>query len=180
MEFHFQIYISFLYQPQGFGDEPEATDSLLLEFYDLESNSWNRIWGDTGKSVVPFQIVHLPLLNAAYFSNAFQFRFRNYGGLSGALDQFHLDMVSLREAIPPAFADTVFKDFSFVYPLNSLLTDYTSVPWDHYKASTESKMTESLEIVVFNGSTGPENYQDGAVEVSYDGNLEGNFTWNHD
>lgn len=170
------VYISFLYQPQGFGDEPEATDSLLLEFYDLESNSWNRIWGDTGKSVVPFQIVHLPLLNAAYFSNAFQFRFRNYGGLSGALDQFHLDMVSLREAIPPAFADTVFKDFSFVYPLNSLLTDYTSVPWDHYKASTESKMTESLEIVVFNGSTGPENYQDGAVEVSYDGNLEGNFT----
>ena len=37
-------------------------------------------------------------------------------------------------------------------------------------------MTESLEIVVFNGSTGPENYQDGAVEVSYDGNFEGSFT----
>ncbi|MDB4649257.1 T9SS type A sorting domain-containing protein [Crocinitomicaceae bacterium] len=170
------IYISFLYQPQGFGDEPESTDSLILEFYDADENTWNRIWGDTGKSVVPFQIVHLPILGENYFSNGFQFRFRNYGGLSGALDQFHLDMVHVREAIPPAFADTVFKDFSFVYPLNSLISEYTSVPWDHYKGSTENKMTEALEVIVFNGSVGPENYQDGAVEVSYGGITEGNFT----
>ena len=160
------IYISFIYQPQGFGDEPESTDSLLLEFYDAANEQWNRIWGDTGRSVQPFSIVHLPLLESGYFTNAFQFRFRNYGGLSGSLDHFQLDMVYLREATPPAFMDTVFKDFSFVYPVNSLLSEYTSVPWDHYQESTDNKMNETMQVVVFNGSSGPENYQDGAIDVS--------------
>ena len=169
------IYMSFIYQPQGFGDEPESTDSLLLEFYDSAAEQWNRIWGDTGRSVKPFSIVHLPLLGNNYFTDAFQFRFRNYGGLSGSLDHFQLDMVYLREATPPAYMDTVFKDFSFVYPVNSLLRDYTSVPWDHYQESTENKMNEAMEVVVFNGSSGPENYQDGAIDISYNGISEGNF-----
>ena len=169
------VYISFIYQPQGFGDEPESTDSLLLEFFDSSNNQWNRIWGDTGRNVSPFRIVHLPLTGNNYFTDAFQFRFRNYGGLSGSLDHFHLDMVYLREATPPAYTDTVFKDFSFVYPVNSLLNDYTSVPWDHYKESIDNKMSAAMEVVVFNGSSGPENYQDGAVEISYAGVSEGDF-----
>lgn len=169
------VYISFIYQPQGFGDEPESTDSLLLEFFDSSNNQWNRIWGDTGRNVSPFCIVHLPLTGNNYFTDAFQFRFRNYGGLSGSLDHFHLDMVYLREATPPAYIDTVFKDFSFVYPVNSLLNDYTSVPWDHYKESIDNKMSAAMEVVVFNGSSGPENYQDGAVEISYAGVSEGDF-----
>jgi len=169
------VYISFIYQPQGFGDEPESTDSLLLEFFDSSNNQWNRIWGDTGRNVSPFCIVHLPLTGNNYFTDAFQFRFRNYGGLSGSLDHFHLDMVYLREATPPAYLDTVFKDFSFVYPVNSLLNDYTSVPWDHYKESIDNKMSAAMEVVVFNGSSGPENYQDGAVEISYAGVSEGDF-----
>ena len=169
------IYMSFIYQPQGFGDEPESTDSLLLEFYDSANNQWNRIWGDTGRSVQPFSIVHLPLLGSNYFTDAFQFRFRNYGGLSGSLDHFQLDMVYLREATPPAYMDTVFKDFLFVYPVNSLLSDYTSVPWDHYRESIDNKMNEAMEVVVFNGSIGPENYQDGAIDIAYNGMSEGNF-----
>ena len=169
------IYMSFIYQPQGFGDEPESTDSLLLEFYDSANNQWNRIWGDTGRSVAPFRVVHLPLMGNNYFTDAFQFRFRNYGGLSGSLDHFHLDMVYLREATPPAYIDTVFKDFSFVYPVNSLLNEYTSVPWDHYRESIDNKMSAAMEVVVFNGSSGPENYQDGAIDIAYNGISEGNF-----
>jgi hypothetical protein len=169
------MYISFIYQPQGFGDEPESTDSLLLEFYDSANEQWNTIWADTGRSVQPFGIVHLPMLDNGYFTDAFQFRFRNYGGLSGSLDHFQLDMVYLREATPPAFMDTVFKDFSFVYQVNSLLNEYTSVPWDHYKESTDNKMNETMEVVVYNGSSGPENYQDGAIDVSYAAVSEGNF-----
>lgn len=168
------IYISFIYQPQGLGDEPESTDSLVLEFYDSDNSEWNHIWGDTGRSVEPFSVEHIPMTDEAYFTNAFQFRFRNYGGLSGGLDQFHLDMVYLRNISNAA--DTIFKDFSFVYPLNTLLNDYTSAPWDHYKESLDNKMSEALEIKVFNGSSGPENYQDGALEIFYNGLSEGAFT----
>ena len=32
-----------------------------------------------------------------------------------------------------------------------------------------------MEVVVYNGSSGPENYQDGAIDISYNGISEGNF-----
>jgi hypothetical protein len=36
-----------------------------------------------GDTVQPFQVVHLPILNAQFFKKGFQLRFRNYGALSG-------------------------------------------------------------------------------------------------
>ena len=158
------LYISFLYQSEGIGDVPEATDSLVLEFYSQSQAQWVHVWSDSGTVVSPFKLVHIPILDLNYFSDAFQFRFKNYGGLSGALDHFHLDMVSLK---PTEFSDTVFSDFSFVYPMNSLIDKYTSVPWDHYKSSIDNKMTDSLYVSLYNGSDSPENYLDGSVEIFY-------------
>lgn len=167
------IYISFLYQSEGLGDVPEPSDSLVLEFYSKSQGQWFHIWSDSGTVVAPFRLVHIPILDLNYFSDAFQFRFKNYGGLSGALDHFHLDMVSLK---PTEYSDTLFSDFSFVYPMNSLLKDYTSVPWDHYKSSIDNKLTDSLFISLYNGSDTPENYLDGSIEVFYNGLNEGSYT----
>ena len=167
------LYISFLYQPQGFGDVPEHSDSLILEFYSQSLNQWFHIWSDSGKVVMPFKLVHISIKNPIFFSDAFQFRFKNYGGLSGALDHFHLDMVSIK---PSEFLDTVFSDFSIVYPINTLIKNYTSVPWDHYKSSSQNKMTDSLQVLLYNGSASPENYLDGSVEVFKSGLLEGSFS----
>ena len=167
------LYISFLYQPQGLGDVPEHSDSLILEFYSQSLNQWFHIWSDSGKVVMPFKLVHISIKNPIFFSDAFQFRFKNYGGLSGALDHFHLDMVSIK---PAEFLDTVFSDFSIVYPINTLIKNYTSVPWDHYKSSSENKMTDSLQVLLYNGSASPENYLDGSVEVFKSGLLEGSFS----
>ena len=164
------VYLSFLYQPQGLGDEPEDGDSLILEFYNSSLDQWEHIWSVNGDSNQAFKSVHLPLINTAFFTNAFQFRFKNYGSLAGALDHFHIDYVHLRENSD--FTDTIFKDFAFSYPLNSLLDTYTSVPWDHYKNSVQNKMTDSLFITLHNGSNTPENYQD----VFKNGVLKGNFT----
>ena len=58
-----------------------------------------------------FKVTHLPVLDSKYFKNAFQFRFKNYGALSGGLDHFHIDYVYLREN--SSIADTLFKDFCF-------------------------------------------------------------------
>ena len=167
------IYMSFLYQSEGLGDVPESSDSLVLEFYSKSQSQWFHIWSDSGKVVSPFKLVHIPILNQNYFSDAFQFRFKNYGGLSGALDHFHLDMVSVNST---EYSDTVFSDFSFVYPLNSLIEKYTSVPWDHYKSSLDNKMTDSLYISLYNGSSDLENYLDGSVEVFNAGISEGLYT----
>ena len=158
------VYFSFLYQPQGLGDVPENGDSLLLEFYAPELSQWFHIWSVSGGTTIPFKAVHVNVNDTKFFKPGFQFRFRNYGGLSGALDHFHIDYVHLRSL--SAYNDTTFKDFAFSTPINTLLKTYTSVPWDHYKASVGSKMTDSLFVNLYNGSTSAENYQNGQLTIN--------------
>ena len=38
------IYLSFYIQPQGYGDLPEESDSLCLEFYSPIDDLWYRVW----------------------------------------------------------------------------------------------------------------------------------------
>lgn len=166
------LYFSFLVQPQGFGDVPEATDSLILEFYAKDLDQWIWIWSMSGDTLQPFEVVHIPVLNAQFFEKGFQFRFRNYGALSGSLDHFHIDYVHLRAQSD--IADTLFKDFAWVYPLNTLLDTYTSVPWDHYKASTTNRMSDAVSVTIHNGSANAENNSTaGQISYSYNGNVAG-------
>jgi len=162
------LYFSFLVQPEGLGDVPESTDSLILEFYAKDQDQWIWIWSMSGDTAQPFQVVHLPILNAQFFKKGFQLRFRNYGALSGSLDHFHIDYVHLRTQSD--IADTLFKDFSWVFPLNTLLKDYTAVPWDHYKSSSVNRMSDNLKVTIHNGSPNPENNSTaGSLFYSYNG-----------
>lgn len=167
------VYFSFLYQPEGLGDIPEQNDSLVLEFYAKDLDQWFRVWSVNGDTVHPFRAAHIYLQEDKFFKKGFQFRFRNYGSLAGALDHFHIDFVHLRKL--SFYDDTLFKDFAFVYPLNSLIKTYTSVPWDHYKNTTENKMNDSLLVQLFNGSSTPENYQNGNISFYQNNALEGSF-----
>ncbi len=170
------VYFSFLVQPEGLGDIPEASDSLVLEFYAKDLDQWFRIWSMSGAATSDFKVGHIRIEDPKYFKKGFQFRFKNYGALSGSLDHFHLDYVHLREF--SGYQDTLFKDFAFSYPIGSLLKDYTSVPWDHYMNNSAGKMNDSVQVVVHNASNLPENNQNGLVEVSYNGVPEGNYTLN--
>ncbi len=167
------LYFSFLYQKQGFGDEPETSDSLILELFNPTLNAWKWVWSTNGGPVSDFKPVRFPVVNPDYFANGFQFRFKNYGSLTGGLDHFHLDYVTVASS---TFDDSLFRDFAFVYPTGSLLKDYTSVPWDHYKNNSAGKMNDSTLVVVRNGSNTLENNQNGSVQISYGGVVEGNFT----
>lgn len=168
------VYFSFLYQTEGYGDVPESSDSLILEFYAPDLQQWVWIWSGTGKPVGDFEVGHVRVENTDFFKDAFQFRFKNYGGLSGSLDHFNIDYVNLRAL--SGYQDTLFKDFAIVYPVNTLINDYTSVPWDHWKNNFSGKMSSDVEVVVRNGSNISENNQDGSTEVYYGGALEGTFT----
>lgn len=168
-----EVYLSFLYQREGFGDAPELTDSLTLEFYSPSNNQWFHIWSTNGGPVEDFKKVHIKIQDPAFFENGFQFRFMNFGRLAGSLDHFHLDYVHLRAGSGPA--DTLFKDFAFVYPINSFLKDFTAVPWDHYRNNPTDKMSDSVLFTVRNGSNITENSQSGSAWVEYNGTSEGTF-----
>ncbi|MCK5028191.1 MAG: T9SS type A sorting domain-containing protein [Bacteroidales bacterium] len=106
------IFLSFYYQPGGYGDTPDTRDTLLLEFYSKDSTRWYKMWhvvfnekdsllneeytyngsskiikGDTiTKLKHKFQQVILPVDEDQYLKDTFQFRFRNYATLSANTD----------------------------------------------------------------------------------------------
>jgi hypothetical protein len=167
------VYFSFMYQPQGHSDEPEEEDSLVLEFYEHDLGQWNRIWSSNGGPVVPFKLAHIPVTDLGYFNDGFQFRFKNYGGLSGSLDIFHLDYVNLR-AEPLGLADTNLRDMAFSYPLYTLLNEFTSVPWDHYVnvPNHSDVMSEEVQVVMANSFPGLVNALPGMTRIYFNNIIE--------
>lgn len=150
------IFLSFAYQPQGMGDNPNKNDMLVLEFYAPELDEWENVWQTTGDSVKPFKMVILPVNQDKYLKNGFQFRFRNYASTpaSGALlseysncDHWHLDYILLdknRHA-----ADTVFTDVGLTYSKINLFKTYNAVPWKHFTEGTEGELLiNPLEITI--------------------------------
>ncbi len=168
------IYLSFLYQSGGFGDSPENGDSLVLEFFDVTLGEWERVWAAKGTSDLDFRVGHLNIKSAKYLKKGFQFRFKNYGHLSGSYDIFNLDYVHLRT--DSYLQDTFFIDYAWVYPVKSLLKDYISVPWDHYKNNYNGKMTTAAELVVRNNNNIPSNNNFPAnISVKHNNSAEGSF-----
>lgn len=167
------IYFSFLYQPEGFGDRPEANDSLVLDFFNVTEQKWETVWKVSGTPLHDFKLVHIPITEIKFLQNGFKFRFKNYGGLSGDLDNWHIDYVNLRQT--SSYTDTVIIDFAMVYPIPTLLKDYTSVPWEHYVNSPIGHMSDSLLITVRNSNNIAGNTSNGSLQVFDNGVFDHNY-----
>ena len=106
------IFLSFYFQPGGLGDTPEPRDSILLEFYGPEEQTWHKVWhanfnekdsilteyyaynnsekihyGDTLIDLKKefFQTI-IPVNEEKFLKESFQFRFRNYASFSPNTD----------------------------------------------------------------------------------------------
>ncbi len=149
------IYLSFYYRPQGYGDAPEPQDSLILEFYDIEADTWNKIWFAEGSYDTDFQYVSVQISDNKYLKKGFQFRFKNYvslgsetyADLAGNCDFWHIDYIFLDKN--RTSTNTSFPDISFAKPLKSLLENYEAVPWKHFKTKPVDK-TGEFEIALQN------------------------------
>ncbi len=150
------IFLSFQYQPGGFGDAPEPQDSLVLEFYAATMEEWVHVWSVPGTLQHPFRSVVLPVNDTAFLKEGFRFRFTNYVSLTASSDPgrnsnadfWHLDYIYLNK--DRSAADTIFNDVSILYPPNSALEKYTSLPYDHYIASFNKAWTGVIELITRN------------------------------
>lgn len=144
------LYLSFFYQPQGLsGDEfVQASDSLVLEFYAPDEQTWYRVWRTPYVPLQPFEQILVPVRLARYIKPDFQFRFLNYASLSGSFDHWHLDYVRL--GAQRTFDDTRLIDVAYVYPESSLLETYTSVPFNKFSAAPEGYMAQSVTATIRN------------------------------
>jgi hypothetical protein len=144
------IYFSFYYQPQGIGNQPEAIDSLVLEFYSPIDTAWTWIWGLGGMALKPFEHVLIPVTDTRFLNSGFRFRFKNYASLSGNLDHWHVDYVRLDRN--RHINDTMPMDVAFTYPANILLKNYTEIPWKHFVANPSKEMHDTLRVFLRNNS----------------------------
>lgn len=137
------VFLSFYYQPQGLGNQPETKDSLRLEFYRKSDSSWVRKWAVPGSALSAFKKVMIPV-DTSFQNDAFQFRFVNYATLSGNVDHWHLDYIYLNDN--RTHADTAINDVALTGNFYNMLNGYTSMPYTHYKLDTLGNMANSINV----------------------------------
>lgn len=143
------VYLSFYYQPQGLGEIPEPQDSLVLEFYDVDQNEWVFQWKAEGEALKPFEKVFVKIQEGRFFRDGFRFRFKNYASLNGAFDHWNLDYVELdinRAGAPSVALD----DVAFVSYGESIIKEYTKMPWSHFKTNPALFMEDTSMAVAYN------------------------------
>ena len=137
------VFLSFYYQPQGLGNQPEARDSLRLEFFRKSDSLWVWQWSKTGSTVAPFIKVMMPV-DTSFQNDAFQFRFVNYATLSGNVDHWNLDYIYLNDN--RNYADTALNDVALTDDFYKMLNEYSSMPYTHYKVDSIGNMATAIDV----------------------------------
>ncbi|MFZ4400842.1 MAG: T9SS type A sorting domain-containing protein [Bacteroidales bacterium] len=175
------LYFSFYFQPGGgrgnawerLGDVPEASDSLLLEFYNPGLQTWNHIWSTKGlpldsiylKTNHYFKYVIIPVKDSAsYYKDGFQFRFRNYCSLGNSSspsmisnsDQWNIDYVYL--GVNRTMNDTAIADLCFIEKAPTFLKKYQAMPARQFQSS-EVKTNLTMLLSNLDVIAHPSNYK---------------------
>lgn len=142
------VGISFLYQAQGFGENPSSNDSLILEFFkplypvisgtNTTYGSWFRNWSTRGNNSPPlndtiFKKAFVRITDTAYFHDGFRFRFRNRATGAGNADHWHVDYIRLKTNIYKT--DTTYDDVTIGYMPRPILKNYSAMPYNQYTAN---------------------------------------------
>lgn len=147
------VYLSFFYQCGGNGNSPETRDSLVLQFK-APDLSWKSIWRVAGgPKMDTFKLVMIPVNDQQWLVKGFQFRFINYASLSSNYepsfisntDHWNIDYVKLDSA--RTYTDTLMKDVAILNNCHSLLENFESVPWNHYKKMTGEIMKDTIKYL---------------------------------
>lgn len=169
------VYLSFFYQPTGRGNQPEAGDSLILEFWSPSVATWYQQWASPGAlSDETFKQVLIPITDNLFFEDGFMFRFKNKGNLSGSLDHWHIDYVYLNSI--RNIHDTIRPDVAFVYDVVSILKDYSRMPWTHYQWNPAGYMADTLSVYQRNNDDVAKIVVAQQMEISYQGTPQGTIT----
>lgn len=169
------IYLSFFYQQTGRGNQPEAGDSLYLEFWSPGAGAWYPQWSTPGALAQnEFRQVMIPITLNIFFENGFKFRFRNRGNLSGSLDHWHIDYVYLN--MNRNINDTIRPDVAFQYDLVSILKSYSQMPWTHYLWDPAGAMADTFSVYQRNNDNVAKIVVAQNMEIRHLGVLQGTIS----
>ncbi len=163
------VYMSFLVEPGGVGENPDANDSLILEFWSPLFNQWNTVWRTNGYNSDVFKMNLIKITDPIYFQNGFQFRFKNYGSLTGSIDVWHLDYVHLD--VLRSYEDTITKDWAYAEPSPSFIKEFTAMPWTHYEFAPEFNMISNHNAKTYNSADVTPFVNPCNMQLSFDNNV---------
>tara|TARA_B100000674_G_scaffold486409_1_gene494905 strand:+ start:10987 stop:12819 length:1833 start_codon:yes stop_codon:yes gene_type:complete len=148
-------YFMFFYQTQGIGNDPQLTDSLILEFStstdSLGNTIWNTIWKKEGGILNEFKKFVYVFTDTNYLTDKFQFRFRNLASVTGNFDHWNIDYVKLDEYQSPEDTSNL-NDVSFFRKTPKILKRYREMPWVHFVNDVSQEMNDSLDIILRNNT----------------------------
>ena len=141
------VYLSFFYQWAGNGEPPDEDDYLQVDFKN-DQGVWESATTIRTKDSFEDNVFYDTLIKVdgeRFFHETFQFRFRNYGRLSGPYDTWHLDYVYLNKNRTPS--DKFLPDRSIISTLTNLFNGYRSIPYHHF---LENRTISQPTFDVFN------------------------------
>lgn len=138
-----------------------------------EDALWQTVWYSKGESLKNFaqdtfpyfHRVRVPITDEKWFRNDFRFRFRNYASFapgqtipnnSASGNIWNIDYVYLDRG--RSIHDTTYYDVAFAAPAQSLLRDYTAIPWSHYIADPPSVLRNNFSVRITNLDNTSYNY----------------------
>lgn len=124
-------YLSFIYQEGGWGEFPESGDSLVVDFWNVDSARWERVWSVEGgiHTDTSWNWAMISANEAKWKKRGFRFRIGTYGALNGGFDVWNIDYINL-EGNRTA-SDTIIEDPAMTRPHPLLTNNYTKVPYFH-------------------------------------------------
>lgn len=173
------ILLTFYYQPQGIGGAPGKGDSLVVEFLHTPGHYitddqgqqqwvddlWKNVWSTGGESLYEFskntfpffKRVAIPLTDLAYFRKDFAFRFKNYVKITSTQSPpnfagnnyiWNIDYIMLDKSRSKNL--DAYHDVAFAAPAQSILRNYSAMPWSHYIVSPQNHLKDHFLVSITN------------------------------
>ena len=147
------VFLSYYLEPQGLGDAPSTSDSIVTMILEFKNSlgEWVEIDSYTGHEnnlgQDEFGFFAYPISLSQYTYDGFQFRFRNLAKRTGNIDHWHLDYVRV---LSNTSDSPIYPDVAFTQIPNSILKNYTSMPWWHFQNEELNTSDVYSEVQLYN------------------------------
>ena len=143
------VFLSFFWQKEGRGEQPDPNDSLRLQFRS-PVNGWVTVWSVKGDTDIPadrfFQEM-VAINQPEYFHPYFQFRFQHFGRISGGYDTWNIDYIFVNSG--RSAGDRAFDDRALTTLPTSFMRNYTAMPFSHFRIDLEDRL-QPVEVEFYN------------------------------
>ncbi len=153
------VYLSFYWQAFGNGELPDEEDSLVVQFYTVDS-AWVNVWeinGGIDNSYEEFRQEIIQVSGDQFFHKNFKMKFISIINQGGPFDTWNLDYIYLNKSRD--IVDTLHFDRSLSGSASFLFSPYYEVPAQQFFANPEKFLTsQNIQASNLDNSPHPLDY----------------------